>query len=97
MPRQFFAMLRVELLKVFSRFSGWATLLMAIFVPLVTLGFLHLINGSATTSTVQGHTSMGLNSFDLVSAMKCLSCMFSHLKSTSLVRVPLKYFVLVSS
>ncbi len=70
MPRQFFAMLRVELLKVFSRFSGWATLLMAIFVPLVTLGFLHLINGSATTSTVQGHTSMGLNSFDLVSAMK---------------------------
>lgn len=69
MPRQFFAMIRVELLKVFTRFSGLGAIVMAAVIPLVTIGVLHLLGGTSTSTNVQGQVSQSFLTFDVVSAV----------------------------
>lgn len=69
MPRQFLAMVRVEMLKVFSRFSGVGAILMAAVLPLVTIGVLWLLGGTSTSTNMQGQVSQSFLTFDVVSAV----------------------------
>lgn len=68
MPRQLPAMIRVELLKVFTQWSGIGAVLMAGLVPLATLGVLYIFGGSSVSSTVQGQAVTSMIHFDVVGA-----------------------------
>ncbi|GDX79734.1 hypothetical protein LBMAG42_15450 [Deltaproteobacteria bacterium] len=68
MPRQFFAMIRVELLKVFTQWSGIGAVVMAVMVPLATLFVLYIFGGTSVSSSVQGQAVTSMIHFDVVGA-----------------------------
>jgi ABC-type transport system involved in multi-copper enzyme maturation permease subunit len=67
MPRQFFAMVRVEMLKVYTRGSGIGALFVALAVPLLAVFVLHSLMGMQDSAQFNGQPLRGFLQFDVVS------------------------------
>lgn len=66
MPRQFLSMVRVELLKVFSRGSGIGALFVAVAVGLVVALAMKQVSGMQDQMSFNGQSVRGIVTFDMV-------------------------------
>ncbi len=66
MPRQFFAMVRVEILKVYTRGSGIGALIVALLVPVFAVLAMHALMGMQDSAQFNGQPLRGFLQFDVV-------------------------------
>lgn len=66
MPRQFFAMIRVELLKVFTRGSGLGALAVAVGLGLLVALAMKQVSGMQDQMSFNGQSVRGIVTFDMV-------------------------------
>jgi hypothetical protein len=67
MPRQFLAMVQVEILKVYTRGSGIGALVVALLVPLFAVLAMHGLMGMQDSAQFNGQPLRGFLQFDVVS------------------------------
>lgn len=66
MPRQFLAMVRVEMLKVYTRGSGIGALVVAVLVPLFAVLGMNALMGMQDSAQFNGQPLRGMLQFDVV-------------------------------